>query len=651
MKTKQKLPAILLMFAAVAGARGIIPTLSESGNLKPRNVENLHRPTVAERMAAAEETVKAYPFKTLARTNLPMRTAGDKKERLDSVVGYNSDGSKYIRMYCEYGPDGLMTKQTNSFWNSETNDWDHIQVYEYAWDPDGYCLRMSNFAYGYGERMDFKYNDDKLCIEQIKYNAESDGVWKQWYKGEYEYDAKGNMTAEKGCLWDGTQWNDSFRTTATYDENNLMTGIESYEYIDGVWRGSEKQEYVNFTANKLSDKYMYRWDDAEAKWVSAQHFIQEWSSQGHLLAQRMRYWNADDQSWNGDYSSWGTSEICKNYDAEMEYDDKWRITRQAHTDWYNKGAEKHLSSEMITKWTDNADGTSQSEMNAYLYSYPDNKKIWNQRQYKKFDVNDSIIWDNQQLGNYDGTAMLDYYETKYAYDEQGHCIYEATWDFDDDGRRIPSIEQRDVYNDQNQIIEQTFRMNDNGGGMKPFTSARRVPEITDEDNEGWVYSSHFTYEHDHDITISKLKYKWNVGNGEWMPSDGSVVKFDFKMPASDIILPIDYVDLYKIEKIDNYTGDGIGSDWTIAPQLYFYSGVSSVKDIPTDGTPLLQFAGRTLSVRGTCTDCTHNIYDLAGRLIMQAQGAVADLSGIAPGIYVVNSSIDGVPATLRILCK
>jgi len=650
MKTKQKLPAILLLCAAVAGARGIIPALSESGNIKPRNVENLHRPTVAERKAAAEKKEKADPFKALARTNLPMRTAGDKKECLDSVIGYNADGSKYIRMYCKYGPDGLMTKQTNSFWNSETNDWDHVQVMEYAWDEDGYCLSMSNFAYGYGERIDYKYNEDKLGIEQIKYNAEADGVWKQWYKGEYEYDSKGNMTTEKGFLWDGAQWVDQFRSTATYDENNLMTGIESYEYIDGVWRGSEKQEYVNYTANKLYDKYMYRWDDAESKWVNAQHFIQEWGPKGHLLAQRMRFWNADDQSWNGDYASWGTSEICKNYDAEMEYDDQWRITRQAHTDWYNKGAEKHLSSEMVTNWTDNADGTSQSEMNAYLYSYPDNKKIWNQRQYQKFDANDSIIWDNQQMGNYEGTAMLDYYETKYAYDERGHCIYEATWDFED-GKRVPSLEERDVYNDQDQIIEQTFRMKAGGGGMQPLGAPRRVPEITDEDNEGWVYSTHFTYEYDHDVTVSKLGYKWNADNGEWMPNMGSVVKFDFNIPASDIILPIDYADLYKIEQINDYTGNGTSSEWAIAPKIYHYSGVSSVKGIEADGAGALQFAGRTLRVKGACADCTHNIYDLTGRLIMQAQGVTVDLSSLAPGIYVANSRLDGTPATLRILCK
>jgi len=650
MKTKNKLSAILLMCAAMAGARGIVPTLSESGNIKPRNVENLSTSSVAEPKDTAEKMDKADPFENLAQKSVSMRTADGKKERLDSVVGYNADGSKSIRMYCEYGSDGLMTKQTNSYWNSDTESWDHVQVFEYAWDEDGYCTYQSNYAYGSGERVDYQYNADKLCTEQIKYIAGADGVWQQYFKGQYTYDSKGNMVTENCFQWENDQWREYLRSTATYDENNLLSGIETYECVNGVWRGQDKHEYVNFSAKKLSSKLMYRWDDAESKWIKAQNFIQEWSQNGILLAQRNRYWNEDKQDWVGEYPSWGTN-ICRNYDAELSYDEKWRMTRQAHTDWYDMGNDKHLAAEMVTVWTDNEDGTSNSEMNSYLYSHDDGSTRWDQRQYKKFDANDSIIWNNQQIQKFGSTEMLDEYESKYAYDEQGHCIYSATWKFKN-GERRPDIEQRDIYDTQGNIIEQYFRHDEKSSTTRPIGAPKkRVPEITDEDKEGWVNSTHFTYGYEDGVRVSKLRYVWNVDNSEWYPNTGTVTKYDLAVPASELILPITYLDEYKILQFDKCSKTGT-TEWAIAPQFYFYSGVnSSVENIKVGDSGALRFADRTLYVSGACNDCTHHIYDPTGRPVLEARGTTVDLGDLAPGFYIVSSVLDGNPATLRILCK
>lgn len=431
MDKRYRLPfSLLVMSAAVAGAAGF-STLTPAAKLKPRDFSNAPS-GLAERKASAETAGETSPFR-----RLPVRLPESARQRLDSVVGYNTDGSKYIRMYCRYGDDGIMTSQVNSFWDTENEDWLDVQELNYVWNDHGLCLMMSNYGYGSGERVDYTYNADDLCDVQIKYIAGADGVWQKYYKGEYTYDSAGNMTSENVFLWDGAQWSPASRSTATYDSNNLMTGIEIYECINGIWQGADKQEYVNYTANKLYDKYLYRWDSAAGEWRNAQHFIQEWGPQGHLLAQRMRFWNDDQQAWTGDYPSWGTSEICINYDAERTYDDRWRLTRQTHYDWVDTSGEKYLGSEMVTVWTDNADGSSQSEMNAYRYAYPSTEAIHVGQEFSAYNANDSIIW----------FLSVDDSERKLDYDKFGNITYEANWVFRD-GERVPDIEERNTYDER-----------------------------------------------------------------------------------------------------------------------------------------------------------------------------------------------------------
>lgn len=592
----------------------------------------------------AETYAETKPWLTWEELKIKTQAANPDQLQLDSIIGTEPNGSNYTRQYFIYDEEGRLIKRMNSYWNASTHSWETVEEYNYEWDKDGYVLMQSLESYGQGQRIEYVYNDRKLGIEQVISFLDGNNNWIKSEKGEYQYDDRGNMTDEMIYLWTGNEWYNVTHSTATYDDQNRQTSILMLSWDGAGWNGELKEDYAWHSADKLSYKGMYRWIPETKEWLLVDVFEQEFNQAGQLTVQKRKFWNEDRQNWTGEYNSWGTSEICITYKAKITYDERGRTTLQQHNECYNNGAEWFTISEMITKWTDGlADGAYESEMNAYLYDYNTKKKTWNQREYGRYDAQGRLIWFLNQMQNMAATEMNDNYEEKYEYDAKGNLIYSAVWDWID-GVRTPNIEERNTYDADNNIIESFYREAE-GGGSIPFGAPQMAPGHEPQDDEGWKNTSHFTYKYENGCRIEKLAWRWN--ESDWSTNFGEATKYDWSIPATELITPLGWADPYKIDFTYNYTGDGNGG-WFINTNTYFYA----VRPTGIYNTPSgnLSFSNNILKTTGG-NQIENRIYDVTGKLVYQGNHPEEDLNHLNKGIYVVRSLINNQTFTLKIIIQ
>lgn len=593
----------------------------------------------------AENHSDAKPWLTWEEVKMKAAATESNKLQLDSIIGTNPDGSKYTRQYFVFDDQNRIKQRINSYWNATTLSWDTAEEYNFELDEDGYVLMLSVVGYGQGQRFEYVYNDRKLGIEQVIYNLDGRNQWVKVQKGEYQYDDRNNMIDEMLYDWNGSEWIKNTHSSATWDDQNRQTSILSLVWDGTEWTGVTREDYTWHAADKLSYKGMYLWIPETKDWQLVDVFEQEFNEAGQLTVQKRKFWNNDRQNWSGEYTSWGTSEVCINYKATITYDSRGRVTLQQHKDCYNNGTEWFLASEMITNWTDGLEGGGyESEMNAYLYFYDTKEKIWNQREYNRYNAKGLKTWCLQQMQNANATEMNDLFEEKYEYDANGNMVYSGVWDWVD-GVRTPNIEERNTYDANNNIIESYYREAEDGGSI-PIGSPQMAPGHEDQDDKGWRNTSHFTYKYENGTRIEKLGWRWD--DSDWSTNFGEAVKYDWNVPATELITPFEWSDPYKIDATYSYTGDGNGG-WLSNTNTYYYvpksaTGMSKTK------VGNLSFYNNILKITGG-NDIDNRVYEITGKQVYQGNHSEENLNHLNKGIYVVRSMIDNEMFTLKIIIR
>lgn len=238
----------------------------------------------------AEASIFAPVEKTGSTPQLKIRciTRQDvnKKEKLDSVVATNiKTGEPYSLQTYEYDQHGWPLKCVKSTWDATAKKYVTAETDGYTLDKDGYILSEWTIydAYGYGQRNDYTYNDQKLGTSQISYSY--DTATKEWTptgKGEYKYDDRGYMIEEHIYTYDAdkkeyvpTSWN-----KAAWDDRGLQTLIEPYTWNGTEWVGDEKLEYDWLDAGHMKSAKCYMWIPSRSRgsttsirpWISTTEF-------------------------------------------------------------------------------------------------------------------------------------------------------------------------------------------------------------------------------------------------------------------------------------------------------------------------------------------------------------------------------------------
>lgn len=611
--------------------------------------ERLEAPVSSEKArlrAKREAEDHQEPSQWLDWSRVQTRKAAESgKLRLDSIIGTNPDGSNYTRQYFVFNGQNKVIQRLNSFWDASTKTWTTVEEYNFEWDEDGYVLMQSVEAYGGGQRFEYIYNDKKWGIEQVIYSLDDVGNWVKVQKSEYKYDDRANIIDEMVYLWKDNGWVKAAHNAATWDEENRQTSFLSMSWNGAEWIGESKEDYTWYAKDQLSYKGMWRWLDDSKEWQLVDVFFQEFNQAGQCTAQRRKFWNDDRKDWGGEYESWGPlGGICVTYDAIITYDELGRAILQQHKECCNDSTEWVVKSEMITEWTDGLEnGDYESEMNAYLYIGDTNEKIWNQQEFERYNAKGLRTWLFNRMQSLDGTEMNDNYEEKYTFDERGNLTYSAVWDWKD-GKRTPTIEEKNTYDANDSIIESYYRQG-KGNGSIPFGTSQKVAGYEEQDDKDWENTSHFTYTYKNGVRTEKLKWKWN--GTEWVADSGSEVEYDWNVPTSELITMDGYLDPYKIDFIFNYIGNG-ANDWLAKTDTYYYTDKLTGMQKVVSGN--ITFDNNVLKINEG-DEFENRVYDMTGKLVYAGHQSEENLSHLSTGIYIVNSCIDGASFTLKIAIR
>ena len=586
-------------------------------------------------MRAAEPLGKVTtPWKA---RRAPRAAAVDGTLKLDSVIGYNADGSKATLQAFTYRADGLETHRENSYYNAETGAWELAEEYGYEWTDDGLILDEWGKYYGSGLRHTYKYNDRGWGTEMIIYTLGTDGEWVYDSKGEYEYDDNANITAERTYVWDGSAWQPSTKAVSEYDSKNRQTYLEGYTWDGSQWVGGSKAFYEwtdkpnptpvdGASADRFTLAQFYAWDGSQ--WVPNLMYVQEFDNpDGYITMQETCWWNG--RNWGGVNGS--TSVSFWEYDENnVVIDNDGYLCVKDSTEWVK-------SYDTAYDWTYNDDGSREGTYDIVFFQYDNDYNLIGQYTEERFeeayDAAGHMTWRKYWDCNLENYVLEESEELKRRYDEDGNMTYEAQWTWRD-GERKPSTEQNFTYDADGNVIDQLNRSGGNMGGMIPMGApAMRSKDIEPEDLEGWTNTTHFTYAYENGERTEKICYKWT--DEQWMPRDGQTVEYDFDFPMEAVVTPVTWTDPYKIDAIHDLTGDGMGG-WLSADRLYYWTETiaTGISEMQAGAGVKVSLRGDVLTVSGGNGSAV-NVYNVGGTCVASTSDAVVDMGGMPAGVYVV----------------
>lgn len=595
----------------------------------------------ADNSTAATAPVGSRP--ALADT----RQAGD-RQQLDSIVTLNTDGSNAILQCFTYNDMGKETQRKNYYWSSETASWgDPVEQYDFTWNDDGLILVEQAMGYGTGQRKEYTYNEQGLGIQQINYQLGTDGEWEPVSKGNYDYDEAGNIIEEMLYVWNGSQWTASTHNYASWDEKKRQTSYTGYTWDGSQWVGTSKGEYTWFDGprspeyvegtnpERMTYKADYTWKDG--RWQHYYIFTNSFNDDGRLSGQSELCYNRQSGKWcGGDYWD-GLLGYCKTWKSRITYDDhgatilseSWECLPDS-TGWLKLAASP-------TTWEYDEAGNREGlyRFVQLLYDAQNNLigEKCTQQTYYAYNADNQRTWVLEQLVDENGeTESL--FEEKYGFNEQGLQTYTYIWDWVD-GKRTPTSRTEYTYNDNGELIETVIK--NNGGGLIPLGApATRGAAIEDDDNDGWVNSSRWTYEYENSTLTDKRGYRWT--NGEWTTNTGQTVSYDFDYTAADIAFPEGWTDPYKINWIQDLYSDG-SNGWMASTRTYYYSEPTATAITAAQtaaGTETgLSLSGDYISTTDG-TDFTLKIYSIDGTLVRESAGNRTYIGDLPAGIYVAS---------------
>ncbi len=640
-----------------------IPTESLQFNAK---IEPRLRPLMETKIAETNgySQLQTVPEKIRRQTD-----NSTNKIQLDSVINFNADGSKLARQYFVYNDNGWWTGSQNSYWDPQTNAWgETVQKYTCTRREDGNILSEQNLAYGNGVRQDYKYDEKGRGIQQINYTLDN-GEWIQTSKGEYTYDENDNIIEEYTYIWDGTQWVNGNHNYATWDAKKRQTSIESYIWDGTQWEPSIKADYTWFDGptdpdyiegtekERMIYKGEYFWINNE--WLLAYIFENAFNEDGRVIMQAEKLYNRTYDNWSGGDNLDGLLGRTLTWKSAIGYNERGLQNKSETYQCIPGTEEKYILLGQTTFEEENkANGDcirlATVENNTFNEYYEVTGKQLIDKTWTAYNKANKKLWVYEEIPNASG-ELEPVLEDKYEYDENGNTTEAMIFNYEN-GERKTNQWTSYKYDADGNVIE-TIGHTSNSGGIAPIGAPARVyknngitpkdPYINDTDrNDDWKYSNRWTYKYENGMQIERFGYSWK--DEAWVNLQGQVNTFDFTVKTEDMLVPEIYTDIYKVDKITQYTPNG--SEWITTDQIYYYSESQGNDISQTVAGGQIRFVDNILKVTGG-NDIDNRVYDITGKQIYQGNNSEENLSQLNKGIYVVKSIIDGKAFVLKIIIE
>lgn len=561
------------------------------------------------------------------------------KQRLDSIVTtVQSTGAPYSKQQFSLDENNLPIKRVNSLWD-DNKGYYPVEVYEFTWDADGYCLSQSQTSelYGSGVKIEYVYNDRKLGIQQIQSFMNADGSWTPSSKGEYKYDDNGNIIEEYTYNYDVDKkaWTPLSHNLAAWNNNGWMTMFEGY-YWDGTeWVGNgEKKEYAYLSKDKMTQVKSYIWLNDEKQWFWYCNYEQDFNDRQLCTRIEKRFYNREYNDWGGHAEYYGT--IYENNKSLMEYYDDGR-----HKYDKSYGSSEHgvytLGADWTYEWSDLADGGKQCYQEASIYDDSGTKTITGIF-VDGYDAAGNQNYMLEKQRNWSTGEITANYERDWTYNEKGLLINEHTYTLTENGTKPHGdLAVEYTYDANDNLVSRVNYMqkSDDGnddGGMNPLSAPHKATDATSIE---WVYTTknEFAYEQD-SILVQNYFYRWN--NEKWNMLTGERDYYDYDTPLSDVIIWLGYNGYHKMDKMLTYIS---GTDEDFYVNNYCYSTVQTAS---IHGTPTADVAIRvypTLVDNGFTVDAPADtdvhIFSTNGTCLAKTKAGYIPAQNLPAGLYVV----------------
>lgn len=230
------------------------------------------------------------------------KSVTDYKQKLDSLVGYNTLGMPFLKYQFTYNDDGnviedvlifvswnskertqfsyaetgeLISRLLNS-WDESTGQWIQEEKTEFNYSGTGLLTisiysewDMGSSAWIEDTKSTFAYDGEGKLTELIEYEWNpGTGEWVEDRKEVYYYYPNGNLDYQIDYDKWSSEWRQMWKHDYSYDDEKLITEIEfEFNYNLGVWDSVSKFEYTyDSYGNLASDIYSW-WDDTGMQWI------------------------------------------------------------------------------------------------------------------------------------------------------------------------------------------------------------------------------------------------------------------------------------------------------------------------------------------------------------------------------------------------
>lgn len=659
---------ILLLSALVAAGASVYAAdakltdgLKLTGKISPRLVK-----VIETRHGAA--TAEIEPVAPGRR--VPAKETA--KERLDSVVGFNSDGSKGTLMKFVYDDNGWWIESYNHLYDRLSNSWgEPVESFICTRREDGNIISERNmYGADYGVRQDYEYDDRGRGISLITYSKDGPGAdWVPQQKGEYTYDDNDNIIEEFTYFWntETSDWVYVNHNMATWDDKHRQLSLESYDWDGSNWKPYQKYDYrwfdgpydPDWVEGTEKERFTYRGEYmiVDGEWMLVFITENKFNEDGRIVSQSQKTYNRQYDNFYGGDDFEGRVYFNTSWKSHIEYDERGLRTVD-QTFQYVPGPEEKMFELGFVKFEefpqDNGDfiilGTNQNNI------YDDNGKVTGTKEIDKtwigYNARCQKLWVYEEQPQGANGVMVPLLEDKLAYDEKGNLLEYMVYDYID-GVRTPNYWTSYTYDSEGNVSSNTGHVN-GAGGLNPIGMPAKVAgtdrdyTITEADrNDNWKLTNRWEYEYANGMQTKKEGTTWD-GSG-WIKNQGQVNNFDFSVKLEDLLVPQQYEDLYKIESIEYLTG--YGDEWVSTESKYYYSelGTVGVDEISGEADSLT-YDGSSISM--TSGDAAFTVFDMTGMAVLRGCGKSMATDGLAAGVYVVNAEIaDGTNRTLKIVVK
>ena len=220
---------------------------------------------------------------------------------------YDSDKDQWLMSDyhdSKYNVNGQLIEIVSGGWDTEKNAKVPYDKDVYSYDDDGNMIQITNWYFPYGEtawklsrREKYTYDDNGWKLVGLKEDYyPDDNKWLKTDSTAYKYDDNGNCTEEVSYWMNSGAWQESRKTIATYNDDDLLVYEERmyYDTDKKAFVSDERNTYEYNSAGKVTRHIAESYNAGETKWVPNMKVESAYNEYGEVSI--CQYYSYDDMA-------------------------------------------------------------------------------------------------------------------------------------------------------------------------------------------------------------------------------------------------------------------------------------------------------------------------------------------------------------------